>query len=390
MQQITPPIPRTTTPIHQSESDKPISVSPYVNSKAVSEVSSLKTDEHVNRTEVSYDNTEVFFISIVAPVYNVGQYLRECLDSVLAQTYTKWELILVDDGSTDDSGKICEEYAACDSRITVIHQKNSGVAVARNVGLKAAHGTYIYLVDPDDKLLSSSLAILAKITLDNNLPDVIKGNYYDYRLDGTMVVNPHSPKKEHYSKMLMTIQDFVTNVHGMPCFVWNTMYRRDFLFKNDICFPKGLNIGEDGIFVYTYGLYSGVAIYTNDLSYIYRIRHVSLSSKMGFRYVNDTLASLPIFYKIWESHTDVGVKSLLAWEIGMKNNTILRALCRISNQDFARLYTEYNNVIKHYGILKRTGDKIVAVYKVSPLCYKLLSRIIYRILPNYRRIQSIN
>ena len=89
-------------------------------------------------------------ISIIIPVYNVEHYLAECLDSVLAQTYKNLEIILVDDGSIDGSGQICDNYAGKDSRIKVIHQTNAGVSAARNKGLKVAKGEYIGFVDADD------------------------------------------------------------------------------------------------------------------------------------------------------------------------------------------------------------------------------------------------
>ena len=99
-------------------------------------------------------------ISVIVPVYNVEPYLRECIESILGQTYRDFELILVNDGSTDDSGTICDEYAAQDTRIRVLHQKNSGVSVARNVGLDSVQGEYIAFVDSDDRVSKDYLAYL--------------------------------------------------------------------------------------------------------------------------------------------------------------------------------------------------------------------------------------
>lgn len=101
-------------------------------------------------------------ISIVIPVYNVSEYVRECLDSVIAQTYTDIEIILVDDGSTDDSGRICDEYASRDSRIKVLHRRNGGPSVARNAALDICRGEYVTFIDADDVVSPQYIEILYK------------------------------------------------------------------------------------------------------------------------------------------------------------------------------------------------------------------------------------
>ncbi|MBQ9729962.1 MAG: glycosyltransferase family 2 protein [Clostridia bacterium] len=95
---------------------------------------------------------EKMLVSIIVPVYNVENYLRQCVDSLRAQTYQKIEIILVDDGSTDSSGTICEEYAAIDERVIVLHQKNAGQGAAREAGVAASCGGYVMTVDGDDWL----------------------------------------------------------------------------------------------------------------------------------------------------------------------------------------------------------------------------------------------
>ncbi len=97
-------------------------------------------------------------VSVIVPVYKVEPYLRRCVDSILAQTFTDFELILVDDGSPDNCGAICDEYAEKDSRVKVIHKKNGGVSSARNMGLDAARGEYIYFCDGDDYIEKELLA----------------------------------------------------------------------------------------------------------------------------------------------------------------------------------------------------------------------------------------
>ena len=113
------------------------------------------------------------FFSIVIPVYNVSPYLRECLDSVLAQTFTHWEVICVDDGSTDGSGAILDEYTAKDVRFKVIHQKNEGVSAARNKALDMAMGEWFLFLDGDDVFRQDALDILSQYANSNSCDGIL-------------------------------------------------------------------------------------------------------------------------------------------------------------------------------------------------------------------------
>ncbi len=104
--------------------------------------------------------------SVIIPVYNVQAYLNECIDSVLSQTYHDFEVILINDGSTDESGKICDDYSLLDSRVKVIHKTNSGVSETRNIGIAAAKGEYLLFLDSDDRIDKNTLMILNKHILD--------------------------------------------------------------------------------------------------------------------------------------------------------------------------------------------------------------------------------
>lgn len=116
------------------------------------------------------------FFSIIIPVYNVAPYLRECLDSVLAQTFTDWEAICVDDGSTDGSGAILDKYAACDPRFRIVHKNNEGVSIARNVAMDVASGKYITFVDSDDVVLSDWLRVYRDVIATDGC-DVVRANF---------------------------------------------------------------------------------------------------------------------------------------------------------------------------------------------------------------------
>ena len=124
-------------------------------------------------------------VSIIIPVYNVAEYLRRGLDSVLSQSFQDFELILVDDGSTDASGKMCDEYADSDSRIQVIHKENGGVSSARNAGLDCAKGEWVYFIDPDDVLLPDGLRTLVDGISEE--VDAVMGGYEEISLAGTLL-----------------------------------------------------------------------------------------------------------------------------------------------------------------------------------------------------------
>ncbi|MGM9600387.1 MAG: glycosyltransferase family 2 protein [Faecousia sp.] len=122
-------------------------------------------------------------ISVIIPVYNVEKYLQRCLDSVIEQTYKNLEVILIDDGSTDHSGEICDDYAAKDVRIHVIHQENQGVSAARNKGLDNVKGEYITFVDSDDYIVNDMIAELLRLSEEEHA-DIVIGGYYGIGVKG--------------------------------------------------------------------------------------------------------------------------------------------------------------------------------------------------------------
>ena len=125
-------------------------------------------------------------ISIIVPVYNTEMYLDKCVTSLINQTYRNIEIILVDDGSTDNSGKMCDSYAQKDNRIKVIHQTNAEVGAARNVGLKNVSGQYIGFVDSDDYVEHDMYEVLLKTLLQNNVSIVSCSYFYEKQSDFTI------------------------------------------------------------------------------------------------------------------------------------------------------------------------------------------------------------
>ena len=132
-------------------------------------------------------------VSVIIPVYNVEKYLEECIDSVLAQTYQNIEIILVDDGSTDSSGLICDRYAEKNTNISVIHQKNSGLSAARNSGLNKANGDYIYFLDSDDYISADAIEKLFSIA-ENDKSDIVFFDAYLSQIKPEESVEPSSTR----------------------------------------------------------------------------------------------------------------------------------------------------------------------------------------------------
>lgn len=208
--------------------------------------------------------------SIIIPVYNVAPYLRKCLDSVLAQTFTDWEAICVNDGSTDDSGKILDEYVAKDSRFRVIHQTNAGVSAARQKALSSCAGNYLMAVDPDDWVDKDWLATYSNTIVENVSADVVWGGYIIESNDGVRrISNEASENAENHLKELLLDK------------IWGSLWFRaislDFIRRHDISFPPaGCNTAEDLVFVSLVLVHNPVMKRVDNFGYHYVQREGSL------------------------------------------------------------------------------------------------------------------
>lgn len=202
-------------------------------------------------------------VSVIVPVYNVKSRLEECLDSILAQNYEKFEVILVDDASTDGSGNICDEYARKDSRIRVIHQSvNHGVSAARNRGLDVATGTYVMFCDSDDCI--SPTYIESMMSSDADMVVTGVQNLYP---DGNRL--PHL----RYSELLLeklnleNIAKMITD--KSICYVYAKRFQLDIIRKYQIKFDAQLSLGEDTLFVAEYLLHCHNVQFQKDDGYLY-------------------------------------------------------------------------------------------------------------------------
>ena len=187
-------------------------------------------------------------VSIIVPVYQVEKYIRQCIDSILAQTFTDFELILVDDGSKDRSGQICDEYAGMDKRVKVIHQKNSGVAAARNSGITCANGNYLCFVDADDWVEDSMIARCISQMKETDADILRHGHTMELWKDGKCE-NADKKNAPAFAKTLThdqiaeKMELFWSNCSN---YVWNYVFKKEVI--GQIRFPA-LTISEDHVFV---------------------------------------------------------------------------------------------------------------------------------------------
>ncbi len=185
-------------------------------------------------------------ITVIVPAYNAEKYLRTCLESVTGQTFTSWELIIADDGSTDSTGAIADEYAAKDGRIKVLHLNRHGVSAARNACIDAANGKYLAYVDADDLLEPDYLKALYEKSEESNA-DITQCSFF-VDADGNKTPDTN-PVDKTYEEAGSAIRAFFEGSHGdIRDSVWAKLFRREAFA--DIRFDTGLNIYEDGYYVY--------------------------------------------------------------------------------------------------------------------------------------------
>ena len=216
--------------------------------------------------------------SIIIPVYNVAPYLRECLDSVLTQAFTDWECICVDDGSTDGSGAILDEYAARDGRFRVFHQKNAGPSAARNRGLDEASGEWIWFVDSDDMVKPSALSTFYAI---ENKADVTFFSMEILHDDGfrriiLLKAIPYSELGEASSQdvLALTKNSLCIDAFG---WTWDKIVRRRVISDNGIRFNEHIKFFEDELFALDLFRHAKSFSCLDDVLYLYRIVKGSFS-----------------------------------------------------------------------------------------------------------------
>jgi len=219
-------------------------------------------------------------ISVIVPIFRIEKYLPKCIDSLLNQSFSNFELILVNDGSPDGCPQICDEYAKKDSRIKVVHKANGGLVSARKEGLKKASGKYISFVDGDDWVDNYYLDVLYKLAEANSSDLVVTGHFREF--NGKIeTIKPKSAGVYDANEIQRSILPKVIYngrfcEHTISTYVWNKLFRRELLDKTLYDVPNEIVMGEDAAITYSYLAMSKSLTVSRIPLYYYRQRHDSI------------------------------------------------------------------------------------------------------------------
>lgn len=291
---------------------------------------------------------ENILISIIVPVYNVESYIKKCVSSIIQQTYTNLQVILVDDGSTDQSGEICDSFAEKDERIYVIHQKNSGPVCARKAGLKRAKGKYIGFVDSDDYIEENMFEILLENMIETDADFVHSGYYVNQKREmcfETRLIELRSrSRKERFLREYML--DHTSEKKISPS-IWSKLFKAQLIKNSYEMIPDGQCVGEDWIALTECVIRSERISLLNTANYHYVVRDNSLSH---LRDVKDLLWQSGLYIAMGDVLKRYGCYEIeKRWLDNAFKSLLFFSLRRSMNYDFAMTSYLFRDVQKILG-----------------------------------------
>lgn len=305
-----------------------------------------------------------FKVSIIVAVYNVEKYIHRCVDSLLCQTHHNIEVLLVDDGSIDGSAAICDEYAAKDSRVKVIHQKNGGVSSARQTGLEAASGEFVIHADPDDYVDADMIESLLTEALTTDA-DIVTCDFYM----NEQVMKQHYKGSAELLKKLISVETI--------CVCWNSMVRRDFIVKHHVAFtPSWLCMSEDFLFICRLLVAGAKAVHLQRPFYHYWVNNVgSLTNKKSEKKLLSIIAVIDELGKMVKSsdYDDFYTRKKYAVQYAYHGKMFKKAkllypeirnrMISTEGKDAARIYCQFPALTYYY-------------YRVCYYCKRIFNMIL--------------
>ncbi len=324
-------------------------------------------------------------ISVIIPIYNVpSKYLRQCIESIINQTYSNIEIILIEDGSSNNCKEICEEYAKKDKRIIVICQQNQGVSVARNNGIKIATGDWITFIDADDYIEKDFCEKMLDVTLRNNSQCVIcaYNRIYNEKIERVLKKESFFMNNEKFIKGILTVQSGFGFCHMK-------LWKADIIKNNNVQFNESLKVAEDALFCMEISKYIDKVYFLNEALYNYRFNSNSVVRKFDDEYVDKYLKAIQIERKYiqntWTNY-EQEIYNYVMYHVLLivinycfhseNNNRGIQSLKQICNIDEFKKAIKYSNY---------NGLSVTRKITVFTLKYKLY--IFTSIIANIRQYQ---
>lgn len=322
------------------------------------------------------DNTPL--ISFIVPSYNFEKYIGKCIESILAQTYSNLELIIVNDGSTDNSCLIIDEYAKKDARITAIHKTNEGVSIARNTGLNKSKGKYVCFVDADDFISSDFAEYMINLAESYDAEFCISSECFTRKGEQqTSNVSNKSINAEQATALLLSPALIVGS--------WNKLFKKEVLINNDIKFSSNLFYGEGLRFITQVAQVCKKIAVTNYKMYYYRRNNYSsATSKFNFEKFENGYLSL----KVIEANLTIctpNVLTMLGWhKCQFKMGTVVRIITANKTNEYREYYNEALQYVRN-NFYKYLFIKDISLYKKGLLVGCAIWPSFMAKMDNYRR-----
>ena len=307
-------------------------------------------------------------VSVIVPVYNVEKYIRECIESVIKQSYTHLEILIIDDGTPDNSGKIADYYATVDTRIRVIHKNNGGVASARNEGIREAKGEFIIFIDSDDWVSADYVEHLMEIQRIKNADMCMTTAFYTQKSDC-------QTKRERIETLTPENAAILLLSPKMVVGSYNKLYRRSWIVKNNLYQNERLFSGEGLHFIVTAAQYANCVTISNRKIYYYR-RNVAESATTKFNikmYTNNEL-SLNLIEKEKIVHSKKMNNMLELFRIHLKISGLLAILTFASPETYPDEYKRWKTDIHTVGLKMLFIPYVPIKSKVRIACVNIAPR----------------
>lgn len=290
--------------------------------------------------------------SFILPIYKVEMYLPKCIDSILKQSISDFEVILVDDGSPDKCPNICDKYAKKDSRIKVIHKKNAGLCDARNAGLKKAKGEYILFVDPDDYIEKNYLEVIDR-----------EADEYDMLVFSYNALYKNKKIKKFGENNIITAEEaqkYLVQDDKFCGYVWNKAYRKEIIDKYNLKFDNSVTISEDILFTYQFLEHSFMVKLVDESIINYRQRNNSiiLTPKKDL----NVASIIKTYVYIINNTSDEDVK-LKCMSLYLKSFYKYKKVSKPKDFDIILIKNIINN---YYFVFSNHDKKIILIYKYIP------------------------